>query len=34
MVIMQRHTWDNLLYRDTKTFEYKPSTRDLVQMGQ
>ena len=24
MVIMQRHTWDNLLYRDTKTFEYKP----------
>lgn len=24
MVILQRHTWDNLLYRDTKTFEYKP----------
>ena len=23
-VIMERHTWDNLLYRDTKTFEYKP----------
>ena len=24
MVILQRHTWDNLLYRDTKTYEYKP----------
>jgi len=24
MVIVQRHVWDNLLYRDTKTFEYKP----------
>ncbi len=23
-VILTRHTWDNLLYRDTKTFEYKP----------
>lgn len=24
MVILSRHTWDNLLYRDTKTFEYRP----------
>ena len=24
MVIIARHAWDNLLYRDTKTFEYKP----------
>lgn len=24
MVILSRHSWDNLLYRDTKTFEYKP----------
>ena len=24
LVIIGRHAWDNLLYRDTKTFEYKP----------
>ena len=25
MVILARHTWDNLLYRNTKTFEYEPA---------
>ena len=24
LVIISRHVWDNLLYRDIKTFEYKP----------